>query len=148
MVVGILSVAATIYVARVGREVRGSVAAVQTSVQRLAPNGDLGILHPRAGDVVGEHEVIEGITRLTDRNIYVVVTPAVNGVSYVQDGPVSLNSNGLWTVPARFGQGADGINQAFSFYCIATKEKIPPGSLSRVPPDALISDTITVTRRR
>jgi hypothetical protein len=148
LAVGILSVIVTIYVARLQKEVQGSVAAVQTSVQHLAPVRDLSILRPRAGDAVGEHEVVEGITRLADRNIYVVVTPAINGISWVQDGPVSLNSNGLWSAPARFGESENGINQAFSFYCIATKEKLPAGRLSRVPADALISDTITVTRRR
>jgi hypothetical protein len=138
LIVSIASLIVTLYV-------QNRVAVVQTTVQGLVP--DLSIASPGNGGDVGEVETIRGVTRFTDRRIYVIVTPAVDGIPWVQ-GPASLSAGGLWTCPARFGDRQSSIGQSYSVYSIATKTALRSGHLTFVPPDKVMSATINVTRTR
>src|ERR1700682_3553835 len=107
----------TIYVSRqqlrvqasVGRmqtdvsKVQASVGAVQTTVQSLVPPKALSISPAGSGGNVGATETVRGTTPFADRNIYVIVVPAINGVAWVQDGPATKGPGGEGIGTARSG---------------------------------------------
>ena len=102
---------------------------------------------PVDGVSVDFTDVVRGMTPFPNKNNYIVVTPLKTGDDWVQDGPVKIYGDGLWTGIARFGTGEAGVGEEFLVRAIATQSALSPGPLTQVPKDAVFSEAITVTRK-
>jgi hypothetical protein len=108
----------------------------------------LRITYPYNGDTVELTGLVRGSTPYSDRNNYIVVTPLQTGGNWVQDGPLTIDSGGQWTVQAKFGDAGAGEGQRFIIRALASKYSLKPGPLIEVPQDAVFSDAVTVTREK
>lgn len=107
----------------------------------------LSITVPVEGATVEQTEVIYGKTSFPEMNHYIVVTPLKTGDRWIQDEPVTINVNGTWTGLAKFGESTVGAGENFRVQGIAIKSTLSPGQLTSVPPDAIFSGPIKVTRK-
>lgn len=119
------------------------------SIEKAVLGSRLVISSLSTGDQVPISELISGFTPYPKRNHYLVITPLKVGDPYVQD-PASVGADGTWTGNARFGSGEVGLNEKFTVRCLATEGELRTGSLASqpLPPDAIFSSPVTVTRTR
>jgi len=106
------------------------------------------ITTPVEGVTVDFTDIVSGVTPFPNKNNYIVVTPLKTGDDWVQDGPVKISGDGLWTGRAQFGTGEAGVGEKFLVRAIATQATLSPGPLTQVPEDAVFSGSITVTRKQ
>jgi hypothetical protein len=119
------------------------------TVRRTKPTEQIIISTPADGEDVGLDAAITGKTYLKDLNHYVVVKSLKVGTSYVQDRPPSINRNdGTFIGNARFGRAALGIGEQFMVRVLATRSTLPAAPLTNEPPDAVFSNSVTVTRKQ
>lgn len=119
----------------------------QITVRRTRPTEQLAITVPASGAEVGFDDKVSGTTPFTDVNHYIVVTPLRVGTPYVQDQPASV-SNGTFSGRARFGGVNVGVGEQFTVQVVATRSTLAAGPLAKQPADAVVSNSITVTRKQ
>ncbi len=118
----------------------------QITVRRTRPTEQPAIIVPASGAEVSFDDKVSGTTPFTNLNHYIVVTPLRVGTPYVQDQPASV-TNGTFSGRARFGGAAVGVGEKFSVQVLATKTTLAAGPLTKQPADAMVSNSITVTRK-
>jgi hypothetical protein len=119
----------------------------QITVRRTKPTEQLAITVPANGAEVSLDDRVEGKTPFTDLTHYVVITPLRVGTQYVQDQPASV-TNGSFSGRAKFGGASVGVGEKFTVQIVATKSTLPAGPLAKQPADAIVSNSITVTRKQ
>jgi hypothetical protein len=107
---------------------------------------ELRISYPLSGDTVGVTTLVAGTTPYNDRKLYVVVTPVKTGDTFVQEGPLKASTTGVWSGRATIGASGTGEGH-FILRAIATKQSLAEGPLPDLPPDAMLSEPVTVTRK-
>ncbi|HEY2170372.1 MAG TPA: hypothetical protein VGJ30_12150 [Candidatus Angelobacter sp.] len=117
------------------------------SVERKVEAQGFTLTSPVEGSSVNLTDIVRGKTPFPAQNTYLVITPLETGDDYVQDGPIKINSGGLWTAHGRFGTGEVGVGQKFLVRALSTRSVLPAGKLTDVPEDAIFSDAVTVVRR-
>jgi hypothetical protein len=109
---------------------------------------ELAIASPADGSEVDRSAKVTGFSPFPNDNHFLVVTPE-NGTQFLQDVPMDLD-NGMLRGNATFGSAAVGAGQHFKLYLLATQvpvnEVIAAWPLQ--PADAIVSEEITVLRRR
>jgi hypothetical protein len=153
LLVAVLSIIVTVYIARVQNhmarvqnDVQGDLRSVQHGVRQLAMGTAFSIVTPQKNASVGETEPVSGMTPFGDRHHYLVVTPSGNDIPWIPDLPIDVDAGGNWSGMAKFGEGKVGIGQHYTIRCLATMQSLPSGRLHHVPADAFFSDDITVVR--
>src|ERR1041385_3295134 len=101
------------------------------------------IAGPIDGSMVGPTGEICGFTPYPNKAHYLVVT--ARGGDFVQDGPVRLSREGLWSGQARFGNAGVGEGDLFIVRLAATQAPISPG-MTTLPSDTIFSEPITLRR--
>lgn len=122
------------------------VSQLQGRVEELKQARHFVILNPADGAVVGIRSSIQGKTPFPELKHYIVVTPTVTGVDYVQE-PVGISSDGTWLGSATLGAVSSGAGQKFIIRGLATRSTLAAGPLTALPEDAIFSNSITVTRK-
>jgi hypothetical protein len=119
----------------------------QIIVRRSKPTEQFAITLPTSGATVGLDDRVSGSTPFAGLNHYIIVIPLRVGTAYVQDQPATV-SNGRFDGRARFGGVSVGIGEQFAVQILATKSTLPAGPLLKQPEDAVLSNSITVTRKQ
>ena len=117
------------------------------TVRRTKPTEQITISFPTNGADVSLDEKVNGTTAFNDLNHYIVVTPLRAGTPFVQTQPASV-SNGTFIGSARFGSANVGVGEQFTVQVLATKATLTAGALAQKPADAVVSNLITVIRKR
>jgi hypothetical protein len=119
------------------------------TVRRLESSAvtQIVIVTPADGSDGGPDGVVSGKTPVPQLNHYVVVTPTRSGPDFVQDQPASVDQAGKFTARARYGGGQVGVGEQFTVRIVATRSTLPAAPLTKVPTDAVFSNTVTVTRK-
>lgn len=155
LIVGVLGLIAMVFFGIKGLEksvsnIKSSVEEVGNRVERVE-KGILAekftITTPLDGAIVNRIDLVRGTTPFAQMNHYIVVTPLKTGDDWIQDGPITVYTGGLWTGRAVFGEAAVGAGEEFIVRSLATKLILSPGPLTEVPEDAIFSESITVTRK-
>ena len=118
-----------------------------TNVERTIERNRLNLTNPGDNAVVSYIDFVSGKTPFFDLNHYIVVTPLKTGDNWIQDGPLVIDTGGIWSGRAQFGSSAVGSGEKFVIRVIATKSAIQLGPLMVIPDDAIFSEPIVVTRR-
>ncbi|HEX8651557.1 MAG TPA: hypothetical protein VF708_12015 [Pyrinomonadaceae bacterium] len=118
------------------------------SVEKNALADRLIIISPGDGESVDSTAIVRGKTPYPERNHYIVVTPLKTNDDWIQKNLIKPDPIGSWAGNAEFGTGDVGIGEKFLVRVLATSSTIPSGQLKDVPPDAIPSDSITVTRKK
>lgn len=119
----------------------------QITVKRSIRTDQPTITVPANGAEVSLEDKVEGKTTFEDFTHYVVVTPLSSGTPYIQAKPASV-TNGSFSGTAKFGSASIGVGEKFSIQIVATKSTLPAGALAKQPADAIVSNSITVTRKQ
>lgn len=106
------------------------------------------ITNPVDNTLVDNIDLVRGKTPFLKLNHYIVVTPLKTGDDWVEDGPLKIYTGGLWTGRARFGTAAAGPGDEFVVRALVTKSILSRGPLTKLPVDAIFSNSVIVTRRR
>lgn len=104
------------------------------------------ITNPVDGATVELVQSVRGETPFPKMNTYVIVTSVKTGDNFVVDGPVKIYAGILWMGSAKFGAAAVGAGEDFMVVGLATNLKLPLGSLTEIPKDAIFSEPIIVRR--
>jgi hypothetical protein len=143
ILVGLTGVCVTI------KDMKSRVGGVETGVQRVEKQilaKDFKITSPSEGDSVDIIELIRGETPFSGMHHYVIVTPVKIGADWVQE-EARVSPGGVWNGQAVFGEVAVGPGEKYVVRALATNSTLSPGPLTKVPKDAIFSESITVTRK-
>ena len=146
---GIIAAIIAIYLSYLG--ISNKVSALDRRVESVETNvlaGRFMIISPSDGAGVELTDIVRVKTPFPQLNHYLVITPLKTGDDWVQDNPTKPDLAGSWVGTARFGTGDAGAGEKFLVRALATSSTIPPGPLKYVPPDAVYSESITVTRQK
>jgi hypothetical protein len=108
----------------------------------------LNITFPLDGASVGSRQKIRGATPYLNRNHYLLITSVRTGSASVE--PISVTSDGSFRAEVKFSDSAadlvPGKDEEFAMRVLATSDRLEPGDFSRAPDDAILSESISVTR--
>lgn len=131
--------------------ISSKVAALDRHVESVETHilaGRFIIISPSDGAIVDLTDIVRIKTPFSQLNHYLIITPLKTGDDWVQDNPPKPDVAGSWVGTARFGSGDAGAGDKFLVRALATSATVPPGLLKSVPPDAVYSESITVTRQK
>ncbi|MBC8031138.1 MAG: hypothetical protein H7Z16_13570 [Pyrinomonadaceae bacterium] len=119
------------------------------TVRRTKPSEVILINTPVNGAEVSVDAAISGKTSVPDLTHYIVVKSLRVGTRYVQDRPASISRNdGTFSGNARFGGVEVGVGEQYEIQIVATTSSLSAGPLMKDPPDAVVSNSVTVIRRK
>ncbi|MGD1046189.1 MAG: hypothetical protein ABR936_12850 [Bacteroidota bacterium] len=105
------------------------------------------IVDPVDDAIVDRTCMIRGKSPFPGMKNYIVVTPLKVGGDVVQNGPLRVSPSGLWVGEAILGSAEVGAGEKFLIRCIATDSALTEGTLTKIPNDAIFSESITVIRK-
>lgn len=117
-------------------------------LDELSGKFPLQISSPKNGAKVGEFVTVEGYTKYTKLNHYIVVESQTGTVA-VTDGPLSIDNHGHWTGEARLGTGNLGKGEFYLIHVVATTTELRIGetSMAEVKTSSSAIATVNVSRR-
>lgn len=127
------------------------IESVQNDVARLedlTKRNQFIITDPKNGAILEMTDIIKGTTPYVTKNHYIIVTPLKTGDDWVQKDILKISPTGLWSGRAIFGTASIGIGEDFIVRIIASNSTLPPGPLTQIPTDSIISEAIKISRRR
>ena len=122
---------------------------INDSVQDAYNKASLTILIPPTNSTVSERSILSGHSNLRGFNHYIIVTDVPEGKHYVQDGPLPLGANGLWSQTVPFGEAGKNCGVQFLVMVFATHKQVAAGVIdnwANLPRDAIFSPSVAVTR--
>jgi hypothetical protein len=127
----------------------GGALFISETVQDAYDRASLTILVPPTNTSVGQRVTLSGHSNLRRMNHYLVVTDVPTGQHFVQDGPVPIGANGLWSQTVPFGDPDTKCGTQFLVMIFATREKVTTTALAgwaNLPEDAIPSTSVSLSR--
>jgi hypothetical protein len=115
------------------------------TVEQNVKAGRLIIISPTDRAVENSPVIVQGKSPYPNRNLYIIVTPVQTNGDWVQKDTIRPDEVGAWHGSAELGN--QGTTGDFLIRVMATTATLQPGQLRALPPDAVFSDSITVTRK-